>query len=229
MNTEADGLMKGVGGGGGSSNARHEQGLALNSSTSIYTPPHSHAPPLHTHIHVANQPNMSTQTQVEDNTSLYRQLDAYDWAGDEEFQGGLQAILGSVQDLQQVEHLTLRAKCYYYARKSGQQVDFDGYKYWVEARQHGGTIGNGAMFENHDVPVQITQSSADGGMGEAPKPASFAEICDMIAEGKPIPGIKDIPDTILEGQASAANAERRKKPWEKNVDDAAAEKPSWMT
>lgn len=63
-------------------------------------------------------------------------------------------------------------------------------------------------------------STGDGGMTQAPKPASFAEICDMIAEGKPIPGIKDIPDMILEGQASETQTQRRKKPWEKG--DAAS-------
>jgi hypothetical protein len=156
-------------------------------------------------------------------TALYRQLDAYDWARDGEFQGGLAAILGSVQDPQQVAHLTLRAKCYYYARKSGSPVDFDGYKNWVD-RRAGQTGGNdhGSAAPAPAPPVN------DGGMGDAPKPASFAEICDMIAEGKPIPGIKDIPDTILEGHASETQAERRKKPWETSS-GADEEKPSWMT
>lgn len=155
-----------------------------------------------------------------DNTPLYRQLDAYDWAGDQEFQGGLAAILGSsAQDPQQVAHLTLRAKCYYYARKSGIPVDFDGYKNWVETRD-----GNGVV-EECAAPAPPVD---DGGMGNAPKPASFAEICDMIAEGKPIPGIKDIPDTVLEGQASETQLETRKKPWEKKS-GAEEEKPSWMT
>ena len=73
----------------------------------------------------------------------------------------------------------------------------------------------------------IEQNPGDNGMAGAPKPASFAEICEMIAEGKPIPGIKDIPDTILEGQASDAQKEKRRKPWERSA--GSAEKPSWMT
>ncbi|KAI5368196.1 hypothetical protein Slin15195_G033300 [Septoria linicola] len=161
-----------------------------------------------------------------DNTALYHQLDDYNWAADQEFQGGLAAILGSVQDPHQVEHLTLRAKCYYFARKAGTPVDFDGYKNWVEARGGGGAGVNGGSgvggAQLQPPPVN------DGAMGDAPKPASFAEICDMIAEGKPIPGIKDIPDTILEGQASDTQAEKRKKPWEKAA-AGAEEKPSWMT
>ena len=171
-------------------------------------------------------------------TYLYHQLDEYPWSEDQEFQGGLRAILGSVQDPAQVEHLTLRAKCYYYARKAGTTVDFDGYKHWVETQRGDARPTNGLNAGSNvlnDEPAVAVESDADaggsGGIGDAPKPASFAEICDMIAEGKPIPGIKDIPDTILEGQASESQAVRRKKPWEKEETDAdgeSEEKPSWM-
>ena len=157
------------------------------------------------------------------NTYLYHQLDEYPWDEDQEFQGGLRAILGSVEDEAQVEHLTLRAKCYYYARKAGTPVDFNGYKQWVET-QRTNTPPNGKSGRR-DVPINgeysteaiETEGGGMGGMGDAPKPASFAEICDMIAEGKPIPGIKEIPDTVLEGQASQSQVQKRKKPWEKDT------------
>lgn len=177
-------------------------------------------------------------------TYLYHQLDEYPWDQDEEFQGGLRAILGSVQDPAQVEHLTLRAKCYYYARKSGTPVDFDGYKQWIESLRGGNQETNGAAntvnaSTSQPTPAQPAQSTPTdpegsvggmGGMGNAPYSASFAEICEMIAEGKPIPGIKDIPDTILEGQASESQTQKRKKPWE-NDSSAGSERdqqPSWM-
>lgn len=164
-----------------------------------------------------------------DRAHLFHQLDNYPWDGDEEFQGGLKAILGSVSDPAQVNHLTLRAKCYYYARKSGSQVDFDGYKRWVEGQKGGDSTVNGSeaakAVESSDGTT-TTQSSSGGGIAEAPKPASFAEICDMIANGTPIPGIKDIPDTILEGQSSESQTSTRKKPWEKDANSAA--QPSWM-
>jgi hypothetical protein len=178
--------------------------------------------------HIRGRSVMASQAvDFSDSTLLFHQLDSYPWAEDQEFQGGLRAILGSVQDPQQVEHLTLRAKCYYYARKAGAAVDFDGYKDWVESRSQRGVVDNNSYGTSEETTTSQGEQAA-GGMGDAPKPASFADICDMIAEGKPIPGIKDIPDTILEGQASHQQAEGRKKPWEKSesgVDD----KPSWMT
>jgi hypothetical protein len=164
-----------------------------------------------------------------DPTTLFRQLDAYSWDEDAEFQGGLSAILGSVQDPDQVAHLTLRAKCYYYARKAGTPVDFDGYKQWREQNSGPDTGAEAAPIDA--IARNGHPSLANGNVStvvpEPPKPATFAEICDMIAEGKPIPGIKDIPDTVLEGQASESQASRRKKPWEK--DASAADSPSWMT
>lgn len=181
----------------------------------------------------------SSEGGLDDNTFLYHQLNAYPWDEDQEFQGGLRAILGSVQDPAQVEHLTLRARCYYYSRKAGTTVDFDGYKNWVENQQH---ATNGSHPPNTDTSAMNGLeegyggvAASDGGMGSAPKPASFAEICDMIAEGKPIPGIKDIPDTILEGQASESQKAERRKPWEKSnagaqtgTEQGKDMQPSWM-
>ncbi|KAI7480377.1 hypothetical protein KC357_g4018 [Hortaea werneckii] len=182
---------------------------------------------------------MATESSndLNSNTYLFNQLDSYPWDEDQEFQGGLQAILGSVQDPAQVEHLTLRAKCYFYARKAGTHVDFDGYKKWVEnghSDPNAGSSLNGNPISTAQAPgpsdsledTEGTQSPSDGGMGNAPKPASFAELIDMIAEGKPIPGIKDIPDTILEGQGSESQKSERKKPWEKAPGQA--QTPSWL-
>lgn len=159
-----------------------------------------------------------------DSSYLYHQLDNYPWEDDQEFQNGLKSITGSTQDQAQLEHLTLRAKCYYYARKTGTKVDFEGYRRWVE---NGGARSLPTEDAPAVQPVEASQpSQGSGAMGDAPKPASFAEICDMIAEGKPIPGIKDIPDTVLEGQSSESQATKRTKPWEKAGGNA--EKPSWM-
>lgn len=166
-----------------------------------------------------------------DSTYLYSQLDTYPWDDDQEFQGGLRAILGSTQNQEQLQHLTLRAKCYYFARKSGTKVDFEGYKQWVEGGRETGHLDGSEKDQTQGTQAeqqveQNQQQTGSGGMGEAPKPASFAEICELIAEGKPIPGIKDIPDTVLEGQSSESQAAQRKKPWEKAGGNA--EKPSWM-
>ncbi|KAK5105681.1 hypothetical protein LTR62_002493 [Meristemomyces frigidus] len=166
-------------------------------------------------------------------TFLFRQLDAYPWEQDEEFQGGLRAILGSVQDPEQVNRITTRAKCYYYARKAGTSVDFEGYWHWRQSAQQPHNHANGSSATNgRDITTLKEGYSGGSGMSDAPKPPSFADICALIADGKPIPGIKDIPDTILDGQASDSLAQRRIKPWERNATsatvDAGEQRASWM-
>lgn len=50
--------------------------------------------------------------------TLFRELDAYDWASDIEFQTGLRTILGSepMMDAEREEELKLQARCFYYSR-----------------------------------------------------------------------------------------------------------------
>ena len=55
-------------------------------------------------------------TDGNDEVDLFRQLDAYPWEADVDFQSGLAAILGSDSSSDQAESLTLRAQCFYYAR-----------------------------------------------------------------------------------------------------------------
>ncbi|EKG19722.1 MYB DNA-binding domain protein [Macrophomina phaseolina MS6] len=64
---------------------------------------------------------------------------------------------------------------------------------------------------------------------EAPYPTSFAHIVELITTGQPIPGIKEIPDTVLEGQGSASTASKRKKPWEKDIGVAAGAEAAQQT
>ena len=55
----------------------------------------------------------------------------------------------------------------------------------------------------------------------APYPISFSQIVELITTGQPIPGIKEVPNTLLEGQASQPTTTKRKKPWEKEAVESA--------
>jgi len=64
--------------------------------------------------------------------------------------------------------------------------------------------------------VEASSAPASTAEPPAPYPTSFAHIVELISSGKPIPGIKEIPPTVLEGQGTPAVREKRKKPWEKD-------------
>ncbi len=61
------------------------------------------------------QPNATLIYQERDVT-LFQKLEDYAWDSDLEFQTGLQAILGSNPSAEQSEHLSLRARCFYFTR-----------------------------------------------------------------------------------------------------------------
>ncbi|KAL1305535.1 hypothetical protein AAFC00_007145 [Neodothiora populina] len=164
---------------------------------------------------------MSQAVAVEDPTALYHQLDTYDWENDVEFQAGLRSLLASAP-ADQISRLILRVRCYYFAKKFDKKPDFNGYLAWTEARAQGSNQPISRPVVNEISQPQPPQDApnhtqASDPAGSAPHPASFAEICQLIAEGKPIPGIKDIPDIVLEGQSTPSHAPKRKKPWEKDV------------
>lgn len=51
-------------------------------------------------------------------SQLFKELESYPWDSDEEFQAGLVGILGPNPVPDQVESLTLHARCFYYSRQA---------------------------------------------------------------------------------------------------------------
>ncbi|KAL5386597.1 hypothetical protein DPSP01_003965 [Paraphaeosphaeria sporulosa] len=151
---------------------------------------------------------------------VYESLEQYNWDDDAEFQSGLSAILGSNASPEQASELTLRARCFYYARKYNTNVDFDAYKAYRDARGRPALVPNGVQAppaaSTDTAGGILPEASANVGEPPAPYPTSFAHIVELVTTGQPIPGIKEIPDTLLTGQASRATQSRRKKPWEKD-------------
>ena len=123
-------------------------------------------------------------------------------------------------------------------------MNFDAYKEWRERNGIGppsGPTNHGDVNSGHELahgealpgiaPFPLGMSGNTGGEGgakeeqgkgtidsaggAAPYPTSFAQIVEMITTGKPIPGIKEIPDTVLSGQGTESKHEKRKKPWER--------------
>jgi len=180
---------------------------------------------------------------------VFEQLDSYPWHSDPEFQSGLQAILGSDPSPDQAEHLTLRARCFYFSRysrplflshfrrlifsmrrKNNIPVDFNGYKTWrsehvVPSLPNGISSTAAAPLESFLSgsglsSVGTNRPKPDPAMNNseppAPYPTSFSQIVELITNGQPIPGIKEVPNTVLEGQATQTTTAKRKKPWEKD-------------
>jgi len=159
------------------------------------------------------------QTTGEKPLDIFRELEEYPWDKDKEFQGGLAAILGPNPQPTQITDLTLRAQCFYLSRKRSVPIDFNAYKEYLLAKQESSVpiwarMPHPPLADRHaNPPLERTDGSQDG----APYPKSFAEIVELITSGKPIPGIKEIPNITLPHLASKPMLPKRRKPWEKDV------------
>jgi hypothetical protein len=157
-------------------------------------------------------------------------------------QGGLSAILGSTTDPSQIQELTLRAQVFYLSRKKSIPIDFDAYKTYLSSKslQNPPFISNSTSISSeaplpppHQVqpsepPSSTTQANESSTAPsekplQAPYPPTFAEIVQLITTGAPIPGIKDIPPTLLTDKATKPMASKRRKPWETDVPEEVIE------
>jgi hypothetical protein len=109
-------------------------------------------------------------------------------------------------------------------RKFNTTIDFDAYKAYRDS--HGSPPPQTAGVQPLTPTATESEAlSAPANPAEppAPYPTSFAHIVELITTGQPIPGIKDIPDTVLAGQGTQPEKPRRKKPWEKDEPQTGAE------
>ncbi|KFY22665.1 hypothetical protein V493_06418 [Pseudogymnoascus sp. VKM F-4281 (FW-2241)] len=167
----------------------------------------------HSQVCGPNVGEMSTEPS--NNEKLFEELDSYNWDKDAEFQAGLSAILGPNPSPSQLRDLTIRARTFYYARKTNQTIDFDAYKAHLASRSPDEFPAPKPSDAGESTPLAQAGGAANADADPNPSfPTSFADIVALIQSGAPIPGIMDIPPTVLADKATKPAASRRKKPWE---------------
>lgn len=148
---------------------------------------------------------------------VYIEFDNFDWDSLKDFQDGLHEILHnhleklkesdpSVSTIPAIEKQQLvdQAKSFFYCSHTGNILNLDDYYAWK--RNSGGKI------------TSIEESQQEPPVGEekeqAPYSNNYQHVVDLIVSGKPVPGIMQIPDTVLTEQSSTPEAPVRAKPWE---------------
>ncbi|KAF9908033.1 hypothetical protein EC991_010277 [Linnemannia zychae] len=167
-------------------------------------------------------------SSVQQQEQIFQKFESYDFGADANFQAGLKSIVGNHQNksAQEQEDAIDKAKYFYYSRFV-QDFDHNQYQAWRKLKafttteqdeqntQTGGalapttTTSEAIEEEPQSLPVAATPSA------DPSYPKSFQEICELIASGKPIPGIRQIPNNLAEGTPSEAKLAPKLKPWEK--------------
>lgn len=167
---------------------------------------------------------MSTPEQVE----TYKEFLNFDWDSFDEFQSGLNEILDSyLNNLKeqdptvtsipegQKEQLVRQAKSFFYCTKTGNILSLEDFDTWRSEEDSKYDTRNRVKDQNAFEGVEELQIDHDFPHDEEEQPRlSYQELVDRITTGKPIPGIKQIPDVTLPDRSSVSTAAQRPKPWE---------------
>ncbi|KAF3918888.1 hypothetical protein ABW20_dc0104009 [Dactylellina cionopaga] len=160
---------------------------------------------------------------------LFLSLENYCWEDDPEFQSGLTQILTTATDPPHIRHLTRQAKCFFYSRKIARPISFPLYSAWLDREESSGPRCRSPSCEvgppldptpldgstsNPNIPSDTPTTETGTSKDETPYPTSFAEIVELITSGKPIPGIREIPNTLNPAAPTPSTAQPRRKPWE---------------
>lgn len=157
----------------------------------------------------------------------------YDWDSFEEFQTGIKEILDNfLAGLQEQDpsitaipaldkqQLIDQAKSFFYCSTTGNILNLDDFNHWKIA--HGDKYNKNKKIEELEPDKEETQKleqldkeEPDKSEQEPPYSSNYQELVELIMSGKPVPGIKQIPDTTLPEQLSQSTAKQRVKPWEK--------------
>ncbi|KAF5976171.1 hypothetical protein FCOIX_7261 [Fusarium coicis] len=181
---------------------------------------------------------------LKDETAIFTAFDTYPWSKDKNFMSGLYAILGEPgqQNPQaSLADMAIHARIFYYAQRIGVNIDFSAYKAWLasnhdyqppdvlpeEYRQR--DVANASPVPalewqkaapKTDLYIDRKAATAQSGSQDQPSyPMGFAEMIQLIQEGKPVPGIRQIPNTVVRDPTVKPVGARAvpRKPWEKDT------------
>ncbi|KAB8234625.1 hypothetical protein BDV23DRAFT_150988 [Aspergillus alliaceus] len=189
-------------------------------------------PPIETTGNTADQVTTQISATQQPETEIYVRLKSYPFILDQEFAKGLAIILGhpdapaTETEIGRSDDLVLQAKCFYFSRKEKlvHPVNFAAYKAWLNSDPPTNTAEDEAIGTTSqqlkasaaDIPSSTEHTIQTSGLAQEPTyPSSFAHIVELITTGQPIPGIQQIPDTVLKGRDTPSTKPKRRKPWEK--------------
>ncbi|GKU00001.1 hypothetical protein FLAG1_03085 [Fusarium langsethiae] len=183
---------------------------------------------------------------LKDDDAIFTAFDTYPWTKDKSFMSGLYSILGEPGQQNpeaSLSDMAIHARIFYYAQRIGVNIDFGSYKNWLTSktnhqppdvlpeeyrqRAEANTTSTSTSAldwqkaaPKTDLYIDRKAATAQSGSEDQPNyPMGFAEMIKLIQEGKPVPGIRQIPNTIVRDPAVKPVGARAvpRKPWEKEV------------
>ncbi|OAA35686.1 hypothetical protein NOR_07877 [Metarhizium rileyi] len=181
---------------------------------------------------------------LKDEDAVFQAFDSYPWTKDTMFLSGLSAILGPPNTAGSPSDMAIHARIFYYAQRIGVQIDFISYKDWLSRNPDHNPPQ--VLPEEYAPPTTSPSKpllpwqqaapktelyvdrkyAAESPSGDQPNyPIGFAEMLKLLQEGKPVPGIRQIPNTVVRDPSVKPIGARAapKKPWERDTGQVAPE------
>ncbi|CAK9441004.1 uncharacterized protein LODBEIA_P48730 [Lodderomyces beijingensis] len=188
---------------------------------------------------------MSTNPQE----SVYIEFLNYDWDQSADFQKYLKELGQAEVPSSDTTQLLDQAKSFFFCQETGHILSLDEYEEWklhngdkydekakiIEldagadsgaetGANTGASTETGAVESGGDIGTEIEKrSNAQQIEDDAPYSSNYHNLIELIMTGQPVPGVKEIPDTVLKDQGSSSVKPQRSKPWElhASTDDSA--------
>ncbi|KAI9105739.1 hypothetical protein DFS34DRAFT_26476 [Phlyctochytrium arcticum] len=173
---------------------------------------------------MADSQEVPTKSNSDAESATLEKFLEYQWNNDQRFQQGLSSILAkyahtplSEDEKLAQENAVEKAKCFYFD-KFVSPFTYAQLQRWKESKP---TIPDTSQPpSSHQstpaVPLETASTTDTSSSSETqPRyPSSFQELCEMVARGEEVPGIKEIPDKLNEQKPSESKMAPKKKPWE---------------
>ncbi|OIW27423.1 hypothetical protein CONLIGDRAFT_633788 [Coniochaeta ligniaria NRRL 30616] len=184
--------------------------------------------------------------------ALIKSFNDYPWVKDRQFLQGLAAMLGTTlpsTDMAHAASISLQARIWWFSTKQGVTMAPDSYTAYLashpdtptpepailarieDVQRRMGVTGpsNVPSWQVHAPKADLRVKASDGaaredGVGDdAPYPEHFKAVIEAVTQGKPVPGIKEIPNTVvrLPGITPVGKMQAPRKPWEKPANGTA--------
>jgi len=191
---------------------------------------------------MASEPQQSGADRIRSlktDDDIFKAFDSYPWTKDKNFMSGLYAILGNPSTTNpqaSLNDMATHARIFYYTQKIGVTIDFARYTSWLASHpEHqppdvlpeeyikgppdSGTPALDWQKAAPKADLWINKEAAAAAEGDQPSyPMGFAEMIKLLQEGKPVPGIKSIPNTVVRDPSVKPVGARAvpRKPWERD-------------
>ncbi|KAI9144243.1 hypothetical protein BKA69DRAFT_1122494 [Paraphysoderma sedebokerense] len=158
-------------------------------------------------------------------------FETYPFQSDQAFLSGLESIKSQYKDKSkdELEKAIENAKRFYWVKVVQPKLQQQNSALRGEPQKTGGSTNTSSAESDNNAeakvnmgeaertkPVESEPPSTDSSEDQPSYPKTFQEVIELVTAGKPVPGIRHIPNILNTEEPSKSVLKPRPKPWEKN-------------